>query len=248
MYTFTGKNVIVTGGSNGIGKAIVEEATKLGAKVALLDIEMDKAEEVKDQLKGYPVSTYKCNVANTKEVESVLKQVIADMGQIHVLINNAGIASKEPIETLSEEEWDRVIDIDLKGIYNTCRVILPHMKKHQYGRIVNMSSVAGKQGGGLLSTCAYAAAKSGVIGLTKCLAREGGAYGITVNAVCPGSIDTRISAEMTGPRLEAYLNSICLKRRGEVEEVSHVTLFLASDLASYVTGEITDIDGGQVMD
>ena len=245
---FKNKTMIVTGGSNGIGKAIVEEAASLGAKVIILDIEMDKAQEVKESLSSYPVFTYKCDVAKTKEVENVLNQVIDEHGQIHVLINNAGIASKEPIETLSEEEWDRVIAIDLKGVYNTARIILPHMKKYSYGRIVNMSSVAGKQGGGLLSKCAYAAAKSGVNGLTKCHAREGGPFGITVNAVCPGSFDTRISGEMQGERLDAYLNSICLKRRGKVEEVSHVTLFLASDYASYVTGEITDVDGGQVMD
>jgi 3-oxoacyl-[acyl-carrier protein] reductase len=245
---FDGKNLIITGASLGIGKATVEQAVKLGARAAVVDIEIAAAEKLKKELSQYPVSIYKADVSKTKEVEQAMNRIIADFGQIHILINNAGIASKAPLEELSEEEWDRVINIDLKSVYNTCRIILPHMKKFKYGRIVNMSSAAGKLGGGFLSTCAYAAAKSGVMGLTKCLAREGGPFGITVNAVCPGSFDTRISAEMTGARLEAYLNNVCLRRRGTLEEVANVMLFLASDLASYVSGEITDIDGGQVMD
>ncbi len=246
---FTGKNIIITGTATGFGRQMVIDFCRRGAQnVICLDINDTDMDSLTSEYPDYPIHSYIVDIAKTKDVDEVLNQAIAEFGQIHVLINNAGIASKMPIEDLTEDEWDRVLGIDLKGIYNTCRVILPAMKQYNYGKIVNMSSVAGKQGGGLLSTCAYAAAKAGVLGLTKCLAREGGPFGINVNAVCPGSFDTQISKEMAGARLEGYLNSICLKRRGTIEEVSNVVLFLASDLASYVTGECTDIDGGQVMD
>lgn len=246
---FTNKTIVLTGAATGFGRQLAADACKYGAQhVICLDISEAGLEALRADYPQLPLHTYVVDIASTAAVEQVLRDAIARFGQIHVLINNAGIASKMPLEELTEEEWDRVLGIDLKGVYNTCRVILPEMKKYRYGKIVNMSSVAGKQGGGLLSTCAYAAAKAGVLGLTKCLAREGGPFGINVNAVCPGSFDTRISKEMCGARLESYLNSICLKRRGRLEEVSNVVLFLASDLASYVTGECTDIDGGQIMD
>nr|WP_130789554.1 SDR family NAD(P)-dependent oxidoreductase [Lachnoclostridium pacaense] len=246
---FIGKNIVITGAATGFGRQMTVDFCKGGANnVICLDINMEDMEKLKAEYQDYPIHPYKVDISRTKDVEEVLREVIVKFGQIHVLINNAGIASKMPLEELTEEEWDRVLGIDLKGVYNTCRVILPAMKQYGYGKIINMSSVAGKQGGGLLSTCAYAAAKAGVLGLTKCMAREGGAYGINVNAVCPGSFDTQISKEMSGARLEGYLNSICLKRRGRIEEVSNVVLFLASDLASYITGECTDIDGGQIMD
>lgn len=246
---FIDKNIIITGTATGFGRKMAVDFCERGARnVICLDINTTDMENLIAEHPDYPIHSYIVDIAKTKDVEEVLNQAIAEFSQIHVLINNAGIASKMPLEELTEDEWDRVLGIDLKGIYNTCRVILPAMKRYNYGKIVNMSSVAGKQGGGLLSTCAYAAAKAGVLGLTKCLAREGGPFGINVNAVCPGSFDTQISKEMSGARLEGYLNSICLKRRGTIEEVSNVVLFLASDLASYVTGECTDIDGGQVMD
>ncbi len=245
---FDGKNIIITGGAAGIGRQTAIDAAKRGANVIIIDRNIEGLQEVVTEFSEYPIKAYQMDIGKTAETEEVLNKIIDEYKQIHVLINNAGIPSKKPIEELLEEEWDMVIDIDLKGIYNTCRIILPHMKKFHYGKIVNMASVAGKLGGGLLGTCAYAAAKSGVLGLTKCLAREGGPFGINVNAVCPGNFDTAISKEMTGDRLEKYLAGLCLRRRGKVEEVSNVMLFLASDLASYVTGECTDIDGGQVMD
>lgn len=244
---FDGKNVIITGAATGFGRQTAIDAAKRGAKVIAIDINI---EELVKLVAEYPESIkgYKMNVGKTAESEEVLNKIIDEYGQIHALINNAGIPSKKPIEEITEEDWDSVIDVNLKSIFNTCRIIIPHMKKFRYGKIVNMSSVAGKMGGGLLGTSAYAASKGGILSMTKCLAREAGPFGINVNAVCPGNFDTAISKEMTGELLTKYLDAICLKRRGKVEEVSNVMLFLASDLASYITGECTDIDGGQVMD
>lgn len=245
---FDGKNMVITGGATGFGRTTALLAAQRGATVAVCDINMEACQEWISQYPELPIKAYQMDVSKTAEVEQVLGQIIQEYGQIHILVNNAGIASKQPLEQLTEEEWDRVMAVDLKSVYNTCRILLPHMKQFGYGKIVNMSSAAGKIGGGFLSTCAYAAAKAGVLGLTKCLAREGGPYGINVNAVCPGSFDTAISKEMCGERLEKYIAGVCLRRRGKIEEVANVILFLASDLAGYVTGECTDIDGGQVMD
>ncbi len=245
---FDGKNLIVTGGAAGFGRQTAIDAAKRGANVIIIDRNIEGLQEVVAEFPEYPIKAYKMDIGKTAEAEEVLNKIIDDYGQIHILINNAGIPSKKPLEELSEEEWDSVIDVNLKGIYNTCRIILPHMKKFRYGKIVNTASVAGKQGGGLLGTCAYAASKGGVLSITKCLAREGGPFDINVNAVCPGNFPTAISKEMIGEKLEKYLAGLCLRRRGKLEEVSNVILFLASDLASYVTGECTDIDGGQVMD
>lgn len=245
---FDGKNIIVTGGAAGFGRQTAIDAAKRGASVIIIDRNTEGLREVVEEFPEYSIKAYQLDIGKTAETEEVLNEIIDEYGQIHVLINNAGIPSKNPIEKISEAEWDAVIDVNLKSIYNTCRIIVPHMKKFRYGKIVNMSSVAGKMGGGLLGTCAYAASKSGVLGITKCLARECGPFGINVNAVCPGNFDTAISKEMTGELLEKYVAGLCLRRRGKIEEVSNVMLFLASDLASYITGECTDIDGGQVMD
>ena len=171
-----------------------------------------------------------------------------DQGQIHVLVNNAGIVSTVPFEEISQEEWDRIVAINLTGVYAALQVVYPAMKEAGYGRIVNTASVAGKIGGGLLGTSAYAATKSGVIGLSKAIAKEGAKYGIACNAVCPSLTKTSMTANMGEEKYKRIVSGIPMGRPADPSEVANVILFYASDLASFVTGEVADVDGGITMD
>ena len=178
----------------------------------------------------------------------MFQRIIEEKKQIHVLVNNAGIVNSKPFEDIAQEEWDRIIAINLTGVYTTLSMIYPHMKANRYGRIVNVASVAAKRGGGFLGTSAYAASKAGVIGLTKAIAREGGPYKVACNAVCPAFTKTAMLDSMSEEIRERVTNSMPLGRGAEPEEIANVILFLASDLASFVTGEIADADGGVTMD
>ena len=243
---FTGKKVIVTGGANGIGKAIAEGVVKAGGFVIIADLNETAAEKVRAELGEENAAVYKVDLGNSSEIREVFSRILEEQGQIHVLVNNAGIVSTVPFEEISQEEWDRIVAINLTGVYAALQVVYPAMKEAGYGRIVNTASVAGKIGGGLLGTSAYAATKSGVIGLSKAIAKEGAKYGIACNAVCPSLTKTSMTANMGEEKYKRIVSGIPMGRPADPSEVANV--IYASDLASFVTGEVADVDGGITMD
>ncbi|MDD3393999.1 MAG: SDR family oxidoreductase [Clostridia bacterium] len=245
---FVGKNIIVTGGASGIGKAVVEGIVVGGGHAIITDINLDSAEKVREKLGEDVVSCYAVNLGNATETREVFLKILEDFGQIHGLVNNAGIVSTVPFEDVSQSEWDKVISVNLTGVYATISAIYPSMKEKRYGRIVNIASVAAKRGGGLLGTSAYAASKAGVIGLTKAVAREGAEWGVSCNGVCPSFTITPMTSILTDEKMERILNSIPMHRGAEPKEIANVILFYVSDLSSFVTGEISDVDGGVTMD
>lgn len=245
---FAGKNIIVTGGASGIGKAITEGIVKGGGHGIIVDLNLAAAEKMRAELGETKVSCYKVNLEDNKEIREVFAEILKDFGQIHGLVNNAGIVSTVPFEEVSQGEWDKVISINLTGVYATISALYPSMKEKGYGRIVNIASVAAKRGGGLLGTSAYAASKAGVIGLTKAVAREGAPYGVACNGVCPSLTLTPMTANMSDEKRAMALAAIPMGRGAEPQEIANVILFYISDLASFVTGEISDVDGGVTMD
>lgn len=245
---FKGKNVIVTGGANGIGKAAVEGVVAEGGHAVVLDLNLKAAQEVQKCLGKDKVSVYQMNLADSQGVRDVMARVIRDLGKVDVLVNCAGIVNTKPFEEIGQEEWEKVIHINLNGTYTAISAVYPHMKENHYGRIVNVASVAAKRGGGFLGTSAYAASKAGVIGLTKAIAREGGPYGIACNAVCPAFTLTHMLDTMSEEVRQKVTASMPLGRGAQPEEVANMILFLASDRASFITGEISDADGGITMD
>ncbi|MCM3568665.1 SDR family NAD(P)-dependent oxidoreductase [Neobacillus mesonae] len=245
---FRNKNVIVTGGASGIGKAISEGVVAAGGHAIIVDLNLELAVKVREELGKDRVSVYKVNMGDSEEIRSMFTKILKDNGQIHVLINNAGIVSTMPFEEVIQAEWDKVISINLTGVYAAISTLYPSMKENRYGRIVNIASVAAKRGGGLLGTSAYAASKAGVIGLTKAVAREGAPFGVTCNAVCPSLTNTPMTMNMTEEKREKVLESIPMGRAADPREIANVILFYGSDLSSFVTGEISDVDGGISMD
>lgn len=244
---FTGKNVIVTGGASGIGLATVKGIVLGGGNAIIVDINLELAQKVKEEISENKVYVYKVDLSNPIEIRNVFKTIIEDLEHINILINNAGIVSTVRFEDLNQEEWDKVISVNLTGVYATISAIFEHMARRGQGRIVNISSVAAKRGGGLLGTAAYAASKSGVIGLTKAVAREGVNKGICCNAVCPSLTMTPMILKQSEIRQQRLKESIPMGRGASPDEIANVILFYASDLASFVTGEISYVDGGVTM-
>ncbi|KXL53465.1 3-oxoacyl-[acyl-carrier-protein] reductase FabG [Anaerotignum neopropionicum] len=245
---FGGKNIIVTGGASGIGKAITEGVVEGNGHAIIVDINMEMAEGIRERLGEKNVSCYKVNLADQQETRKVFTQILADFGHIHGLANNAGIVSTVPFEEVTQAEWDKVVAVNLTSVYATISVLFPSMKANGYGRIVNVASVAAKRGGGLLGTSAYAASKAGVIGLTKAIAREGALFGVACNGVCPSYTITPMTSILSEEKKELVLNAIPMHRGANPEEIANVILFYLSDLSSFVTGEISDVDGGVTMD
>lgn len=247
---FSGKNIVVTGGSRGIGRAIVESFCNSGGKVIILDLDVASAENTVKELvfRGRDVSFFPLDVSDHLMVRRTLETIIREEGHVDILVNDAGVTLAKPFAECGENDWDLVVGINLKGTFNTCSVVFPHMIQRGYGKIVNIASIAGKLGGGFRGTSIYAASKAGVIGLTKGMAREGGPFGINVNAVCPGVIRTSMSESIPDEHKKIILETTPLRRFGEPHEIGSVVAFLASDLASHITGEIMDVDGGIVKD
>jgi 3-oxoacyl-[acyl-carrier protein] reductase len=245
---FSGKTVIVTGGSSGIGQAVVKAVLEDDGYVILLDINEKGAA---DMQREYPnrIAFFQVDLDSTDQLGEVLNSLLEQFPRIDALINVAGIIAKGPFEDVTLAEWERVIRINLTSVFVICNKIFNVMKEAGYGRIVNISSVAAKRGGGGLGNSAYAASKAGVIGLTKAIAREGGPYGICCNAVCPGYTLTAMTNQSITPEMGKEISAgIPLRRGASPQETASVICFLASDEASYVTGEITDVDGGILLD
>jgi len=241
--------VIVTGGARGIGRAIALSFVREGAKVALVDVDKEKLEVLKNEIgkgKG-KVIAIPCDITKSGNVKEMMDQVHKKFGRIDILVNNAGIIRRGTIETVTEEDWDRVIEVNLKGTFNCCKAVAGIMKERGYGKIINVSSIAGKMGD-ITSAPGYGPSKAGVDALTKTLARQLAPYGINVNGVAPHAIETEMSAQWSEERRKEIIASIPLGRLGKPDDVANAVLFLASDEASFITGEILDVNGGALMD
>ena len=243
---FMGKVAIVTGGGQGMGRAVAQRLVEGGASVVVNDRNADNARKVADAL-GDTAMAAPGDVTVKAEVDAVVKQTIERFGALHILVNNAGILFSTTLADMGEDEWDLVIDVNMKGTYLFSRAALPHMKETGWGRIVNFSSTAGKA----VSTLGgphYTAAKAGILGLTRATAKEFAPFGITVNAVCPGLVNTEMVQENISPeRLQKYLDSFPISRICDPSEVAELVAFLASDHAAYITGTSLDINGGDLM-
>ena len=243
-----GKIALVTGGSRGIGRAVAIELAKEGAAVAI-NYAGNKAaaEEVQSIITqmGGKAMIIQADVSDEKSAMQMVEEVIAQLGGIDILVNNAGITRDGLFIRMKEEDWNAVINTNLTGIFNCTKVAAKYMMKKRSGRIINMSSVSGIMGNAGQTN--YAAAKAGVIGFTKSLAREMASRGITVNAVAPGFIAPDMTAAMPEKAQEHVLTSIPLGKMGKPEDIANAVLFLASDKASYITGQVIHVDGGMVM-
>ena len=240
------KVAVVTGGSRGIGRAICEAFCKNGADVAFLDAgSMEVAEETVTYLSqfGTKVKAYQCDISDFIKTSEVFKDILADFGTVDILVNNAGITRDKLLLSMKPEEFTSVIDINLVGAYNTVKQVYPVMLKKRAGKIINVSSVAGVMGNPGQTN--YAASKAGLIGFTKSIAKELGSRGICCNAIAPGFVRTPMTTAFADK--EEFVNAIPMKRFAEPEEIANLVLFLASDMANYITGEVIRIDGGMAM-
>lgn len=245
MKLLEGKTAVVTGGSRGIGRAIAEIFAKEGANVIITRVtESASTDEIVKSLEAYGVKAEAkiFNVADFKASHNVLAEIKEKYGSIDILVNNAGITRDALLMRMNEAQWDEVIDVNLKSAFNLCHAVVPFMMKQRSGAIINMASVVGINGN--IGQANYAAAKAGIIALTKSLAKELGSRGIRVNAIAPGFVDTDMTQAVPEEARKEWLNSIPLRRSGEPNDIAKATLFLASDMASYVTGQVLSVCGG----
>ncbi len=237
-----GKNAVITGASRGIGAAIAEKFSSLGANVAIIyngNEEAAKTVKEKAEKCGVKAEIYKCNVANTDECKEIVKAITEEFGGIDILVNNAGITRDNLLISMDEEEFDVVLDTNLKGCFNMIKACGRNFIKKKYGKIINIASVSA-----LLGTAGqanYSASKAGVVALTKVTAREFASKNVCCNAIAPGFIETDMTKNLQS---EEYLKSIPLKRLGKPEDVANLAVFLADDVSDYITGEVIRIDGG----
>lgn len=246
--TLVGKMALVTGGSRGIGRAVALKLAENGADVAINYAgNTAAAEEVKAAIEklGRKAMLVQGSVADTDGVQALVNQVVKELGRLDILINNAGITRDGLLMRMKEADWDAVLETNLKGVFNCSKAVMRTMMKQKSGRIVNMASVVGEMGNA--GQANYAAAKAGVIGFTKSLAKEVASRGITVNAVAPGFIATDMTKVLTDDQKAEMARSIPLGRAGQPEDVANAVLFLVSDEAAYITGQVLNVDGGMVM-
>jgi len=243
-----GKVALVTGASRGIGRAIALDLARNGAHVVVNYAgNVEKANEVVNEIKelGQESFAIKADVSNQEEVTNMIKEVLNRFNQLDILVNNAGVTKDNLIMRMKESEWDDVININLKGVFNCTKAVTRQMMKQRQGRIINVASIVGVSGNA--GQANYVAAKAGVIGLTKTTAKELASRNITVNAIAPGFITTDMTDKLEGNVKEEMLRQIPLARFGEPEDIAHVVTFLASEKSGYMTGQTLHIDGGMVM-
>jgi 3-oxoacyl-[acyl-carrier protein] reductase len=242
-----GKVALVTGGGQGIGRAIGMRLAREGASVAVADVDLDLAQSAVAEMQGLGVIAvaFKADVSDNSQVEDLINKMTEKFSTIDILVNNAGITRDGLLIRASEEDWDRVMGVNLKGAFNLIKSVAKLMIKQRSGRIVNITSVVGLMGNA--GQASYASSKAGLIGLTKSAAKELAARGITVNAVAPGYIRTAMTEKLSQAAKDAFLNLIPLKREGTVEDVANLVTFLVSHEAGYITGQVIQVDGGLLM-
>ncbi len=243
------KVAIVTGGARGIGKAICQTLAEEGAHVVVCDIDYEVADQTAAEIvkKGFSAFPIKVDVSCGKEVKEAFKDILDRFKRVDILVNNAGLISLTPLEDIDEEEWDRVLAVNLKGVFLCSQATMQTMMSQKGGRIVNIASLAGKVGG-LVAGAHYSASKAGVICLTKSLAQRMAPYGVNVNAVAPGLIETETTNNWPEEVREKLIRQLPLARPGSPEDVAQTVLFLVSEKTKYITGEIIDVNGGIFMD
>jgi 3-oxoacyl-[acyl-carrier protein] reductase len=241
----SGQIALVTGGSRGIGRAIADQLAQGGARVAVVARDAARAAQSAAELPGEGHRGYGADVADADAVGALIKQVEEEMGGLDVLVNNAGVTRDNLLMRIRDEDWDAVLDTNLKGAFNTIRAASRGMMKRRSGRIINITSVVGLMGN--KGQANYAASKAGLIGLTKSVARELASRGILANAVAPGYIETDMTAELPESAREGLASQIALGRLGRAEDIAPVVRFLAGPGAAYITGQVLVVDGGMVM-
>lgn len=241
------KVAIVTGSAQGLGKAMVLKLAQSGAKTVVTDINYEACLKVEKEIQdaGGEAFSFNCNVTNRQEVKNLIAETIRKYGRIDVLVNNAGITKDAQITKMTDEQWDRVLETDLKSMFICIQEALIEMIPQGGGKIINITSIAGEEGN--FGQTNYSAAKAGVIGMTKTLSKELGKRGITVNAVAPGFILTKMTNSIPEKIKEQLIGKIPLKRGGKPEEVADAVLFLASDQASFITGHVLNVNGGMYV-
>lgn len=248
MKLLEGKVAIVTGAARGIGKAIALKFAQEGANIAFTDLNIDdnaKATEAEIAAFGVKVKGYASNAANFEDTHKVVEEIVKDFGRVDILVNNAGITRDGLMMRMNEAQWDMVININLKSAFNFIHACTPLMMKQKSGSIINMSSVVGVSGNA--GQCNYSASKAGMIGLAKSIAKELGSRGVRANAIAPGFIITEMTGALSDEVKESWAKQIPLRRGGTPEDVANVATFLASDLSSYVSGQVIHCCGGMNM-
>ena len=245
-----GKNALVTGGSQGIGAAVSLELAREGANICLTYRKHEaEAKEYAAEIMamGRKALALQCDIASFAQAEQVVKSAIAELGRVDILVNNAGMNWDGVSWKMTEEQWDRVLEVNLKGYFNFTRHIAPLLKEQKYGRIINVTSINGLRG--KFGQTNYSASKAGIIGYTKALAKELGAFDVTVNAVAPGLIETAMlkESEARDKIIGMAMGESALKRVGQPEDLAYLVAFLASDKARHITGEVIKVDGGQYI-
>lgn len=249
MADLQGKVALVTGAARGIGYAIADTLAREGASVVLFDLCPEEAgvaaaEQIASQ-RGVSASFKRCDVSNYEAVQAAVKEVVKEQGGIDILVNNAGITRDKVLLAMSEQDWDLVLSINLKSMFNTIKACYRNFMKKKSGKIINISSVSGLMGNAAQAN--YTAAKGGVIALTKTVARELATRGVNCNAVAPGAIETPMTASMDQDALKALLATVPMGHMGKPEDIAECVAFLASDKAKYITGEVIRVDGGIAM-
>lgn len=247
MRLLEGKNAIITGGSRGIGKGIAEIFAKHGANVAFTySSSVEAAAQLEDELNSLGINAkgYKSDAANFNEAQELINNVLSDFGSIDVLINNAGITKDNLLMRMSENDFDKVLEVNLKSVFNMTKAVLKPMLKQRMGSIVNISSVVGVKGNA--GQANYSASKAGVIGFSKSMALELGSRNIRTNVIAPGFIETEMTAKLDQKTVEGWRETIPLKRGGTPKDIANACVFLASDLSGYITGQVLHVDGGML--
>ena len=247
MKLLEGKNAIITGGSRGIGKGIVEVFVQHGANVAFTyNSSVEAAQNLEQKLTqhGAKVKAYKSNAADYREAEDLIKQVVEDFSSIDIVVNNAGITKDNLLMRMPEEDFDKVVEVNLKSVFNMTKAVQKTMLKQRSGSVINMASVVGVKGNAGQSN--YAASKAGIIGFSKSMALELGSRNIRTNVIAPGFIETEMTAKLGEETLKKWHDIIPLKRGGTPEDVANTCVFLGSELSGYITGQVFHVDGGML--
>ena len=245
MGLLSGKTALITGAARGIGKAIALRFAEEGANIAFTDLAVNEETQADIEAKGVKAKSYASDASNFAQTEEIVKQVKEDFGSIDILVNNAGITKDGLMLRMSEQQWDAVINVNLKSAFNFVHACVPIMLRQRGGSIINMASVVGVHGNAGQSN--YAASKAGLIALAKSIAQEMGPKGIRANAIAPGFIDTAMTQALPEDVRKEWCQKIPLRRGGTVDDIANVATFLASDLSSYVSGQVIQVDGGMNM-